>query len=170
MFSLGVLSLRTNPSLLIFPQPSIDFWPKDGINHWYDKVYSGGLEMVEWAVIRKNLTHWGQDEKGAILQMTFQVHFLEWKYIDFDLNITKFIPKGLINNIPVLVQIMVRCRTGDKPLSGLMMIILLLHICVTRPQWVNSWIGVRLLKILAIFGHLTIENVFKISNGQKTFN
>ena len=29
----------------------------------------------------------------------------------------KFIPKGPINNIPALVQIMVSRRSGDKPLS-----------------------------------------------------
>ena len=29
----------------------------------------------------------------------------------------KFVPKGPINNIPVLVQIMARRRPGDKPLS-----------------------------------------------------
>ena len=29
----------------------------------------------------------------------------------------KFVPKGLINNIPALVQIMAWRRTGDKPLS-----------------------------------------------------
>ena len=29
-------------------------------------------------------------------------------------------------------------RPGDKPLSGPMMLSLLTHICVTRPQWVNS--------------------------------
>ena len=28
-------------------------------------------------------------------------------------------------------------RPGDKPLSGPMMVSLLTHICVTRPQWVN---------------------------------
>ena len=27
----------------------------------------------------------------------------------------KFVPKGPMNNIPVLVQIMVRCRPGNKP-------------------------------------------------------
>ena len=50
----------------------------------------------------------------------------------------KFVPKGPINNIPALVQIMAWCRPGDKPLSDPMMIILLTHICVTRPQLVNS--------------------------------
>ena len=51
----------------------------------------------------------------------------------------KFVPKGLINNIPLLAQIMAWCRPGDKPLSEPMMVILSTHICVTRPQWVNAW-------------------------------
>ena len=49
----------------------------------------------------------------------------------------KFVPKGPINNIPVLVQIMAWRRPGDKPLSEPMMVSLLTHICVTRPQWVK---------------------------------
>ena len=48
----------------------------------------------------------------------------------------KFVPKGSINNIPALVQKMAWRRPGDKPLSGPMMVSLLMHICVTRPQWV----------------------------------
>ena len=50
----------------------------------------------------------------------------------------KFVPKGPINNIPALVQIMAWRRSGDKPLSEPMMVSLLMHICVTRPQWVKS--------------------------------
>ena len=50
----------------------------------------------------------------------------------------KFVRKGPINNIPSLVQIMAWRRPGDKPLSEPMMIILLTHICVTLPQWVNT--------------------------------
>ena len=46
----------------------------------------------------------------------------------------KFVPKGPINNIPALVQIMAWRRSGDKPLSEPMMVSLLTHICVTRPQ------------------------------------
>ena len=49
----------------------------------------------------------------------------------------KFVPKGPINNIPALVQIMPWRRPGDKTLSETMMVILLTHICVTRPQWVK---------------------------------
>ena len=50
----------------------------------------------------------------------------------------KFVPKGPINNIPALVQIMAWSRPGDKPLSEPMMVSLPTHICVTRPQWVNA--------------------------------
>ena len=50
----------------------------------------------------------------------------------------KFVPKGPINNIPALVQIMARRRLGDKPLSEPMIACLPTHICVARPQWVNG--------------------------------
>ena len=50
----------------------------------------------------------------------------------------KFVPKGPINNIPALVLIMAWGRPGNKPLSGPMMVRLLTHICITRPQWVKS--------------------------------
>ena len=50
----------------------------------------------------------------------------------------KFVPKGRINNTPALIQIMAWCRPGDKPLSEPMMVRLPTHICVSRPQWVNT--------------------------------
>ena len=46
----------------------------------------------------------------------------------------KFIPTAPINIIPALVQMMAWCRPGNKPLSEPTMIILLMHIYVTRPQ------------------------------------
>ena len=46
----------------------------------------------------------------------------------------KLVPKGPINNNPALVQIMTWRRSGDKPLSEPMMVSLLMHICITRPQ------------------------------------
>ena len=51
----------------------------------------------------------------------------------------KFVPKGPINNNPALIRIMAWRRPGDKPLSEPMMVILPMHICVTRPQWVKPW-------------------------------
>ena len=53
----------------------------------------------------------------------------------------KFVPKGSINNITALVQIMAWRRPGNKPLSEPMMVNLPTHICVTRPQWVNIGSG-----------------------------
>ena len=50
----------------------------------------------------------------------------------------KFVPKGPINNIPALVEIMAWRRPGDKPLSEPVTVGLPTHICVTRPQWVNT--------------------------------
>ena len=51
-------------------------------------------------------------------------------------NSLKFVPKGLINNIPALVLIMAWRRPGDKPLSEPMLVRSLTHICltVTWPQ------------------------------------
>ena len=49
----------------------------------------------------------------------------------------KFSSKGPINNIPALVQIMAWCRPGNKPLSEPMMVSLLEHIWVIRPQWIK---------------------------------
>ena len=47
------------------------------------------------------------------------------------------------NNMPSLVQMMAWRRPGDKPLSEPMMVSLLTHICVTRPQWVNTGLHQR---------------------------
>ena len=77
----------------------------------------------------------------------------------------KFVPQGPINNIPALVQIMAWRRSGDKPLSEPMMVGLLTHICVTRPQWVNSLAPGR-FKVnfrWVIFKLILVVNGFKIS-------
>ena len=58
-----------------------------------------------------------------------------WTLIKMSLN---FVPRVQINNVPALVQIMAWHRPGDKPLSEQMMVCLLTHICVTRPQLVKT--------------------------------
>ena len=50
----------------------------------------------------------------------------------------KFVLKSPINNVPELVQIKAWHRPGDKPLSEPMMVDLLVHVCVTLPQWVKK--------------------------------
>ena len=77
---------------------------------------------VEW-------THFADDIfKGIFLNENIWIPIKIW---------LKFVPKGPMNNIPALVQIMAWCRSGDKPLSEPMIVSLLTHICVNRPQWVN---------------------------------
>ena len=79
---------------------------------------------------RQNGRHFADD--------IFKCIFLnENVWIPFQISL-KFLPRGAINNIPALVQIMAWRRSGDKPLSEPMMVGLLMHICVTRPQWVNE--------------------------------
>ena len=57
----------------------------------------------------------------------FQYIFLnENIYISIKISLG-FVPKGPINNIPALVQIMAWCRPGDKPLSEPMIISLLTY-------------------------------------------
>ena len=55
--------------------------------------------------------------------------------IKISLNI---IPKDPVNNFRALVWAMARHRPCDKQLSQRMMVNLLTHICVTRPQSFND--------------------------------
>ena len=77
---------------------------------------------------RKNGRHFADD--------IFRCIFVNEKFcilIKISLN---FVPTGPIDNISALVQIMAWRCPGAKPLSEPMMVSLLTHICVTRPQWV----------------------------------
>ena len=79
---------------------------------------------------RQNGRHFADD--------MFKCIFLnENLWIPIEISLT-FVPKGSIDNIPALVQIMAWRRPGDKPLSEPRMVSLPTHICVTRPQWVNK--------------------------------
>ena len=82
-----------------------------------------------------------RQEGGHFPDDVFKCIFLNenvWISIKISL---RFVPKGPINNIPALIQIMAWRRPGAKPLSEpmAMMVELPTHICVTRPQWVNCW-------------------------------
>ena len=77
-------------------------------------------------------THWGQDKMAAISQKTISLHFLECIWISTNTSL-KFVPKGPMNNIPSLFQIMAWRRPDGKPLSETMMASLPTHICITRP-------------------------------------
>ena len=76
---------------------------------------------------------------AAIFQTTFANGFSWMKMYEFWQKIYwRLFARGPINDIPALVQIMAWRCSGDKPVSETMMVNLLMHISVTRPQWVNK--------------------------------
>ena len=97
-------------------------------------------ELIPWISTlrpRRNKQHFADD-------IFKRIFFNENVWISIKISL-KFVPKGPINNIPALVQIMAWRRSGDKPLSEPMMVSLSTHICVTRPQWVNKIYSVLVL-------------------------
>ena len=95
-----------------------------------DLWFKGAESNVNTLRPRQNGRHFADD--------IFKCIFLN-ENIRITLKISlKFVPEVRINNIPALVQIMAWRRPGDKLLSEPMMVSLLTHICVTRPQWINQ--------------------------------
>ena len=85
------------------------------------------------------LTHWGRDKMADIFETTFRNTFLNQNASMLNKISLKFVPNGLINNIPSLAQIMAWYWPGDRPLSEPMVVRLRTHIWVTRPQWVKTY-------------------------------
>ena len=112
---------------------------------------NAGITLIGSLSIR-NMLQWNFNQNSNIFINTLrprqngrQIPDDNFKCIFMDENIQilikislKFVPKDPINNIPALVQIMAWCWPGNKPLSEWMMVSLLTHICVNRPQWVKE--------------------------------
>ena len=97
---------------------------------WYLRHGKPGLyQWLNTLRLRQNGRRFADD--------TFKCIFLNENVIILIKISLKFVPKGPINNIPALVQIMAWRHPCDKPLSEPMMISFRTHICITRPQWVN---------------------------------
>ena len=73
-------------------------------------------EIARRLVALRVLLNWGRDKMAPFRRRHFQSHF---------------VPKGSINNIPALVQIIAKRRPGDTPLSEPMMVSLLTHIYIS---------------------------------------
>ena len=105
------------------------------VSQWYNNLDLTGCICMQMHAVyslrpRPNRRHFADD----IFKCIFE-NENEWISPRISL---KVVPMVRINNIPALVQIMAWRRPGDKPLSQPMMVSLLTHICVTRPQWVKS--------------------------------
>ena len=124
-------------------------WEWLHLSFWLTMVY-----MLNTLRPRQNGRHFADD--------TFNRIFVDENFsilIEISLN---FVPKGPINNIPTLVQIMAWRRPGAKPLSEPMMVCLPTHICVTRPQWVNKRSRAIMLTFHSIFFLIPVLN-FKLA-------
>ena len=75
-----------------------------------------------------------------------RIFFNENVWISIKISL-KFVPKGPINKIPALFQIMAWRRPGDKSLSEAVLVSLLTHKCVARPQWVEACIAILAKRI-----------------------
>ena len=83
-----------------------------------------------------------------------------WILINISL---KFVPKGKINNIPALVQIMAWHHLGNKPLSEPMIVSLLMYMC----HWVNNLTAKSPIAHLCCgysWGHFTNQLGFQNAN------
>ena len=112
---------------------------------WWNKQIQGVILVNVNVIIHPcfNLNYclvntWGPRQNGRhFADDTFKRIFLK-ENVRISIKISlKFVPKNPIDNIPALFQIMAWRRPGDKSLSEAMMVGLLTHICVARPQWVK---------------------------------
>ena len=109
-------------------------WCRQATSHYLSQCWPRpmspyGITRPQWVntlKLRQSGCHFTDD----ILKCIF---FNEVVFISIKISLN-FILKGPISNIPALVEIL----AWRQPLSEPMMIILLPHICVTRPQWVNA--------------------------------
>ena len=101
--------------------------------HWHALNMNRSVDVINTLRPRQNGRHFPDDICKCI--------FVN-ENVGISIKISlKFVPISPINNIPALVQIMAWRRPGDKPLSEPVMVSLLTHISVTRPQWVNTTIN-----------------------------
>ena len=85
------------------------------------------------------LTDWGRDKMAAIFHTTFSNPFYWMKIYEFPLQFHwGFCLIVQLTLFQHWFRLMAWCRPGDKPLSEPMMIRLLTHICVSRPQCVKK--------------------------------
>ena len=111
-----------------------DIWIKYILDIWFSKFFGTELKLLKSAIRpRQDGRHFADD--------IFTCIFFNENCCTLMKLSLKYVRKGPINNNPAMVQIMAWRRSGAKPLSEPMMISLLTHIYVTRPQWVNPCRG-----------------------------
>ena len=110
-----------------------------GVDNVWSAIWDNPSLFWVWSMFALLLKHIEAETNGRhFADDIFKCIFLnENVWIPIKLSL-KFVPKGPINNIPAMVQIMAWRRPGDKPLFEPMMVSLPTHICVARLQWVKA--------------------------------
>ena len=115
-------------------------WHWTGDNPWAEPIFTKFYDAIWycWASISWFINTFRQRQNGRhFADDTFKCIFFN-ENVGISIKISlNFVPKGLINNIPALVQIMAWCLISTKPLSEPVLVSLLTHICITQHQWIN---------------------------------
>ena len=122
----------------ISSQPCSSFgqWEK-GFHQWVKLISTCNFSI--WYGISTNLNTLGpRQHRRRFADDIFKCIFFNENCCVLIKTSLKYVGNGPIDN-PALVQIMAWRRLGDKPLSEPMMVSLLMHICVARPQWKWEW-------------------------------
>ena len=102
-------------------------WVNDGtydVNfiHWWYTNYHTITVITQF-----HISHFGNTLRPRQNGRHFQMHFLEWKCVNFEKISLKLVSKGLLNTIPALVQVMTYRWPSGKPLNGLWWLIHIHH-------------------------------------------
>ena len=109
-----------------------------------------GVVYLHMEIFQLISTYRGRDQLGDISQTTFLNAISHWKlWISLMISLT-FVPTVLIMNIGLCNAL---ATPGDKPSSEPMMVILLAHICGTRPRWVTISVDAKFsISVIKITG------------------
>ena len=131
-------------------QPQVRLW-----NIWANSLFLGlqvkhsfatSVNLISlWQITNANMDRTGVTGIKVSQHIEAETKWTPTHFMNENVRIStnislKFVPRGLINNIPALVQIMVWRRPGAKPLSETMMVSVPTHICVirARSKWVKD--------------------------------
>ena len=91
-------------------------WLLHYIACWFDNV-----SQREGVIVSRSFSRSPPGQNGLQFgRRHFQIHFLEWNNENNRIVIQislKSVPMGPTDNMPALIQVMARRRTGDKPLT-----------------------------------------------------
>ena len=106
---------------------------------------------------RRELSDWGRDKMAAIFQMTFSNGFSLMKMYEFWLifHWNMF----LRIKLSALVQMLACTEQVARHYLNQLWFILLMHMCITQPQWVNEIISATKCYLKSLIDWETLWNV-----------